>query len=144
MRILQIYNLFLIILKLSKFNIMMFRVQSLYLLVSSVINFVLMVFINYYDLQDNLMDIYRGVATGSGIFLLFSIFLYKKKNLQLKMIRVFSILYFIFGCYIAFFTNLEQSSFIVFGIFTVCIFSYLAIKHIKKDIELIGSSNRIR
>ena len=67
----QIYNLFLIILKLSKFNIILFRVQSLYLLVSSVINFVLMVFINYYDFQDNLMDIYRGdivVMVSSPVF----------------------------------------------------------------------------
>ncbi len=122
----------------------MFRKQSLHLFISSAVNFVIMAFIIYNDYQDNLMDICRGVAAGSGNFLLFSIFLHKKKNLQLKMIKAFSILYFIFGCYIAFFTNLEESSFIVFGIFTACIFSYLATKHIKKDIELIGSSNRIR
>ena len=122
----------------------MFRKQSLHLFISSAVNFVIMAFIIYNDYQDNLMDICRGVAAGSGNFLLFSIFLHKKKNLQLKMIRAFSILYFIFGCYITFFTNLEESSFIVFGIFTACIFSYLATKHIKKDIELIGSSNRIR
>jgi len=122
----------------------MFRKQSLHLFISSAVNFVVMAFIIYNDYQDNLMDICRGLAAGSGNFLLFSIFLHKKKNLQLKMIRAFSILYFIFGCYIAFFTNLEESSFIVFGIFTACIFSYLATKHIKKDIELIGSSNRIR
>ena len=122
----------------------MFRKQSLHLFISSGVNFVIMSFIIYNSYQDNLMDICLGVTASSGNLLLFSIFLYRKKNLQLKMIRVFSILYFIFGCYIAFFTNLEQSSFIVFGIFTVCIFSYLAIKHIKKDIELIGSSNRIR
>jgi len=122
----------------------MFRKQSLHLFISSAVNFVIMAFIIYNDYQDNLMDICRGLAAGSGNFLLFSIFLHKKKNLQLKMIRAFSILYFIFGCYIAFFTNLEESSFIVFGIFTACIFSYLATKHIKKDIELIGSSNRIR
>ena len=122
----------------------MFRKQSLHLLISSGINFVIMVFIIYNGYQDNLMDICLGGTASSGNLLLFSIFLYKKKNLQLKMIRVFSILYFIFGCYITFFTKLEQSSFIVFGIFTVCIFSYLATKHIKKDIELIGSSNRIR
>ena len=122
----------------------MFRKQSLHLFISSAVNFVIMAFIIYNDYQDNLMDICRGVAAGSGNFLLFSIFLHKRKNLQLKMIRAFSILYFIFGCYITFFTNLEESSFIVFGIFTACIFSYLATKHIKKDIELIGSSNRIR
>ena len=122
----------------------MFRKQSLHLFISSAVNFVIMAFIIYNDYQGNLMDICRGLAAGSGNFLLFSIFLHKKKNLQLKMIRAFSILYFIFGCYITFYTNLEESSFIVFGIFTACIFSYLATKHIKKDIELIGSSNRIR
>ena len=122
----------------------MFRKQSLHLFILSAFNFVIMAFLINNDYQENLIDIFRGVTAGSGNFLLFSIFLHKKKNLQLKMIRAFSIIYFIFGCYIAFSTNLEQSSFIVFGIFTVCIFSYLATKHIKKDIELIGSSNRIR
>ena len=122
----------------------MFRKQSLHLFISSSVNFVIMAFLINNDYQENLIDICLGVTASSGNLLLFSIFLYKKKNLQLKMIRVFSILYFIFGCYIAFFTNLEESSFVVFGIFTACIFSYLATKHIKKDIELIGSSNRIR
>ena len=122
----------------------MFRKQSIYLFISSAVNFFIMALIIYNDYQDNLMDICLAVTAASGNFFLYTIFLYKKKNLQLKMIRVFSILYFIFGCYITFFINLEQSSFIVFGIFTVCIFSYLATKHIKKDIELISSSNRIR
>ena len=122
----------------------MFRKQSLHLFISSAVNFVIMAFIIYNDYQDNLMDICRGVTAGSGNFLLFLIFLHKKKNLQLKMIRVFSILYFIFGCYITFFTNLEYSSFIVFGIFTTCIFSYVATKYIKKDVDLVSSSNRIR
>ena len=122
----------------------MFRKQSLHLFISSALSFVMMAFIIYNDYHGNLMDICLGVTASSGNLLLFSIFLHKKKNLQLNIIRIFSILYFIFGCYITFFINLEQSSFIVFGIFTVCIFSYLATKHIKKDIELIGSSNRIR
>ena len=122
----------------------MFRVQSLYLLISSVINFVLMVFINYYDFQDNLMDIYRAVAAGSGIFLLFLIFLYKKKNLQLKMMKIFNVVYVIFGFYIAFFIDLDYSSFFVFGLLSACIFCSLATKYIKKDIELINSADRLR
>ena len=122
----------------------MFRVQSLYLLISSVINFVLMVFINYYDFQDNLIEIYRGGAAGSGIFLLFSIFLYKKKNLQLKMIRIFIVVYVIFGFYIAFFIDLDYPSFFVFGFLSACIFCSLAKKYIKKDIELINSTERLR
>ena len=122
----------------------MFRVQSLYLLISSVINFVLMVFINYYDFQDNLIDIYMGVAAGSGIFLLFSIFLYKKINLQLKMINIFIVVYVIFGLYIAFFIDLDYSSFFVFGLLSACIFCSLATKYIKKDIELINSADRLR
>ena len=65
----------------------MFRKQSLHLFISSAVNFVIMAFIIYNDYQDNLMDICRGVTAGSGNFLLFSIFLHKKKNLQLKMIR---------------------------------------------------------
>ena len=122
----------------------MFRKQSIYLFISSALNFFIMALIIYNDSQDNLMDICLGVTAASGNFFLYTIFLYKKKNLQLKMIRVFSILYFIFGCYITFFTNLEYSSFIVFGIFTTCIFSFLATKYIKKDVDLVSSSNRIR
>ena len=122
----------------------MFRKQSIYLFISSAVNFFIMALIIYNDYQDNLMDICLGVTAASGNFFLYTIFLYKKKNLQLKMIRVFSILYFIFGCYITFFTNLEYSSFIVFGIFTTCIFSYVATKYIKKDVDLVSSSNRIR
>ena len=122
----------------------MFRKQSIYLFVSSAVNFFIMALIIYNDSQDNLMDICLGVTAAYGNFFLYTIFLYKKKNLQLKMIRVFSILYFIFGCYITFFTNLEYSSFIVFGIFTTCIFSYVATKYIKKDVDLVSSSNRIR
>ncbi len=122
----------------------MFRKQSIYLFISSAVNFFIMALIINNDYQDNLMDICLGVTAASGNFFLYTIFLYKKKNLQLKMIRVFSILYFIFGCYITFFTNLEYSSFIVFGIFTTCIFSFLATKYIKKDVDLVSSSNRIR
>ena len=122
----------------------MFRKQSIYLFISSAVNFFIMALIIYNDSQDNLMDICLGVTAASGNFFLYTIFLYKKINLQLKMIRVFSILYFIFGCYITFFTNLEYSSFIVFGIFTTCIFSFLATKYIKKDVDLVSSSNRIR
>ena len=122
----------------------MFRKQSIYLFISSAVNFFIMALIIYNDYQDNLMDICLAVTAASGNFFLYTIFLYKKKNLQLKMIRVFSILYFIFGCYITFFTNLEYSSFIVFGIFTTCIFYYVATKYIKKDVDLVSSSNRIR
>ena len=122
----------------------MFRKQSIYLFISSAVNFCIMALIIDNDYQGNLMDICLAVTAASGNFFLYTIFLYKKKNLQLKMIRVFSILYFIFGCYITFFTNLEYSSFIVFGIFTTCIFSYVATKYIKKDVDLVSSSNRIR
>lgn len=122
----------------------MFRKQSIYIFISSAVNFFIMALIMDNDYQDNLMDICLGVTSASGNFFIYIFFLYKKKNLQLKVIRVFSILYFIFGCYIIFFTNLEYSSFIVFGIFTTCIFSYLATKYIKKDIDLLKSSDRIR
>ena len=121
----------------------MFRKQSIHLSISSAVSFI-MALIIYNDHQGNLMDICLGVTSASGIFFLYTIFLYKKKNLQLKIIQVFSILYFIFGCYITFFTNFEHSSFIVFGIFTTCIFSYLATKYIKKDMDLLKSSDRIR
>lgn len=122
----------------------MFRKQSIHLSISSAVNYSIVALILYNDYRGDLMDICLGVTASSGLFFIHMIFLYKKKNLQLKIIRVFSILYFIFGCYITFFTNFENSSFIVFGIFTTCIFSYLATKYIKKDIDLLKSSDRIR
>ena len=144
MRTLQIYNLFLIILKLSKFNITMFRLQSLYLLVSSAINFFILFIIVHNDYQDDLMNICRGVTSASGSLLLYLIFQHKKKKLQQKIITLFSVVYFLFGFYLAFAINIKHNSFIVFGIISVCIFCALAIKNIKKDIDLVNSADRLR
>ena len=144
MRTLQIYNLFLIILKLSKFNITMFRLQSLYLLVSSAINFFILFIIVHNDYQDDLMNICRGVTSASGSLLLYLIFQHKKKKLQQKIITIFSVVYFLFGFYLAFAINIKHNSFIVFGIISVCIFCALAIKNIKKDIDLVNSADRLR
>ena len=144
LRTLQIYNLFLIILKLSKFNITMFRLQSLYLLVSSAINFFILFIIVHNDYQDDLMNICRGVTSASGSLLLYLIFQHKKKKLQQKIITIFSVVYFLFGFYLAFAINIKHNSFIVFGIISVCIFCALAIKNIKKDIDLVNSADRLR
>ena len=144
LRTLQIYNLFLIILKLSKFNITMFRLQSLYLLVSSAINFFILFIIVHNDYQDDLMNICRGVTSASGSLLLYLIFQHKKKKLQQKIIMIFSVVYFLFGFYLAFAINIKHNSFIVFGIISVCIFCALAIKNIKKDIDLVNSADRLR
>ncbi len=140
----QIYNLFLIILELSKFNIIMFRVQSLYLLVSSAINFFILAIIVHNDYQDDLMNICRGVTSASGSLLLYLIFQHKKKKLQYKIIMIFSVAYFLFGFYLAFAININHNSFIVFGIISVCIFCALATKNIKKDINLVNSADRLR
>ena len=144
MRTVQIYNLFLIILKLSKFNIKMFRVQSLYLLVSSAINFFILAIIIHNDYQDDLMNICRGVTSASGSLLLYLIFQHKKKKLQHKIIMIFSVVYFLFGFYLVFAIDTIHNSFIVFGIISVCIFCALATKNIKKDINLISSADRLR
>ena len=68
----------------------MFRVQSLYLLVSSAINFFILAIIIYNDYQDDLMNICRGVTSASGSLLLYLIFQHKKKKLQHKIISIFS------------------------------------------------------
>ena len=144
MRTVQRYNLFLIILKLSKFNIKMFRVQSLYLLVSSAINFFILAIIIHNDYQDDLMNICRGVTSASGSLLLYLIFQHKKKKLQHKIIRIYLVVYFLFGFYLAFAIDTNHNSFIVFGIISVCIFCALATKNIKKDINLVNSADRLR
>tara|TARA_B100000989_G_C19511984_1_gene459586 strand:- start:39 stop:407 length:369 start_codon:yes stop_codon:yes gene_type:complete len=122
----------------------MFRVQSLYLLISSAINFFILAVLIHNDYQDDLMDICRGVTSASGSLLLYLIFQHKKKKLQSKIIMIFLVIYFLFGFYLAFSINMNQSSFIVFGIISVCIFCTLAKKNIKKDINLINSADRLR
>ena len=122
----------------------MFRVQSLYLLVSSAINFFILAIIIHNDYQDDLMNICRGVTSASGSLLLYLIFQHKKKKLQHKIIMIFSVVYFLFGFYLAFAIDTNHNSFIVFGIISVCIFCALAIKNIKKDINLISSADRLR
>ena len=122
----------------------MFRVQSLYLLVSSAINFFILAIIIHNDYQDDLMNICRGVASASGSLLLYLIFQHKKKKLQHKIIMIFSVVYFLFGFYLVFVIDTIHNSFIVFGIISVCIFCALATKNIKKDISLINSADRLR
>ena len=122
----------------------MFRLQSLYLLVSSAINFFILFIIVHNDYQDDLMNICMGVTSASGSLLLYLIFQHKKKKLQQKIIMIFSVVYFLFGFYLAFAINIKHNSFIVFGIISVCIFCALAIKNINKDIDLVNSADRLR
>lgn len=122
----------------------MFRVQSLYLLVSSVINFFILAIIIHNGYQDDLMNICMGVTSASGSILLYLIFQHKKKKLQHKIIMIFSVVYFLFGFYLAIAIDINHNSFIVFGIISVCVFCALAAKNIKKDINLINSADRLR
>ena len=101
----------------------MFRLQSLYLLVSSAINFFILFIIVHNDYQDDLMNICRGVTSASGSLLLYLIFQHKKKKLQQKIIMIFSVVYFLFGFYLAFDINIKHNTFIDFGIiseFIIC------------------------
>jgi len=122
----------------------MFRVQSVYLLISSAINFILLAMTVYSDFKDNLLSYSYALFTFASILYLFLIFLYKKKNLQFKILRFSGLVYFICGTYIAFAINHNYPSFLIFGIVSSCILSSLAIKNIKKDIDLLNSINRIR
>ena len=122
----------------------MFRVQSVYLLISSAINFILLAMTIYSDFKDNLLSYSYALFTFASFLYLFLIFLYKKKNLQFKILRFSVLVYFIFGLYIAFAINHNYPSFLIFGIVSSCILSSLAIKNIKKDIDLLNSINRIR
>ena len=122
----------------------MFRVQSVYLLISSAINFILLAMTIYSDFKDNLLSYSYALFTFASFLYLFLIFLYKKKNLQFKILRFSGLVYFICGLYIAFAINHNYPSFLIFGIVSSCILSSLAIKNIKKDIDLLNSINRIR
>lgn len=122
----------------------MLRVQSVYLLISSAINFILLAMMICSDFKDNLLSYSYALFTFAAFLYLFLIFLYNKKNLQFKILRFSGFAYFIFGLYIAFAINHNYPLFLIFGIVSSCILSSLAIKNIKKDIDLLNSINRIR
>jgi len=121
----------------------MFRIQSLYLLLTSAMNFSILVTIIYYDFQGDFFDLYVVISSISSNLLLCLIFLHKKKNLQLIILKLLSLIYFFCAlCCVFIFDDIEHYLFGLIGF--SCLFNLLAIKNIRKDIELLNSVNRLR
>ena len=121
----------------------MFRTQSLYLFLSSVINFSILALIICNDFQGKSFGFYTIIYIISSNLLLYLIFLHKKKNLQLKLLISFSLIYFFFTLYFLIIVYASEYYFFALTGFSH-ILNILAIKNIRKDIELLSSVDRLR
>lgn len=121
----------------------MFRIQSLYILLASVVNFLIVAIIIYFDFQGKFFDLYIIFSSISSNLLICLIFLHKKKNLQLKILSLFSLIYFFCALYSVFI--IDANDYYFFGLIGLSyILNLLAIKNIRKDIKLLNSVNRLR
>ena len=133
----------------------MYRIQTLYLLISVVINIAIAVFS---DIKDEELLSVSGLSLFSiNLIWLFSItgatlnfleiFSFKNRNNQYQTVRFNNIIYSIFIIYvtvIAMFNNVYQLLIPILGLILSLLLCLLAIKNIKKDIDLLKSSDRIR
>lgn len=133
----------------------MLRIQTLYLLLSALINFAIAFFSHLKD--DELLSL-SGLSlfsinffwlianTGAALNIL-EIFLYKNRNNQYRTVRFNNAIYFIILLYVVFIAIFNKSSVLlipILGLLLSLIFSLIATKNIKKDIDLLNSSNRLR
>ena len=133
----------------------MFRIQSLYLLLSALINFAIAFFSHLKD--DELLNL-SGLSlfsinllwlianTGAALNVL-EIFSYKNRNYQYQTVRFNNVIYFVFIFYLIFIAIFNKSLVLfipILGILLSLMFSIIATKNIKKDIDILNSSNRLR
>ena len=133
----------------------MFRIQSLYLLLSALVNFAIAFFSHLKD--DELLNL-SGLSlfsinllwlianTGAALNVL-EIFSYKNRNYQYQTVRFNNAIYFVFIFYLIFIAIFNKSSVLfipILGILLSLMFSIIATKNIKKDIDILNSSNRLR
>ena len=133
----------------------MLRIQTLYLLLSALINFAIAFFSHLKD--DELLSL-NGLSlfsinlfwlianTGAALNIL-EIFLYKNRNNQYRTVRFNNAIYFIILLYVVFIAIFNKSSVLlipILGILLSLIFSLITTKNIKKDIDILNSSNRLR
>ncbi|WP_185863352.1 DUF4293 family protein [Blattabacterium cuenoti] len=127
---------------------MLYRIQTLYLLISI---FIYSIFIYFLKSITDFYNLYRNKMVL--IFLIICLFLsilslifFKKQRLQIffNKINILANTIHIFIFFFSYF-QLNKYTFIVFLFFILCIYIlYLSNRAIKKDIELIDSINRIR
>ena len=110
------------------------RIQTIYLLIPTILGSIAILAIKNLSFETILI-------LGIGSFLnLFSIFLFKKRNLQIATIFISSLIF----PYLLF-TFIKNFDLVLLGICVAsCLFNYLAFKGIKKDIELLKNADRIR
>lgn len=134
---------------------MLYRIQTLYLLISIFIYSVFICFL-YSLKKKNITDFFNFNFYLKKTILIFliiclflsilSFFLFKKKKLQIFfnkiniLVNTIHLLIFFFS-----YSQLNKYTLIMFLLFILCIcILYLTNRAIKKDIELIDSINRIR
>ena len=133
----------------------MYRIQSFYLILSVIINIAIAVFSDIKE--DEILNvsglslfsinlIWLFANTGATLNFL-EIFSYKNRNNQYQTVRFNNILYLIFIIYVTFiaiFNNFHQLIIPIMGLILSLLLCLLATKNIKKDIDLLNSSDRIR
>jgi hypothetical protein len=148
------------------------RIQSLYLFISLILYLILLFGPLFYvhsnadeytiysykinpgqnTLQMNVMPLFILISIIAGI-LLFSIFLYKHRKLQVRIVQVNLVLGLVslvlIGIYLYSFSTLSADAHIRLTLsisipFISSVLQYLAIRGIKKDQSLVDSLNRLR
>lgn len=131
------------------------RIQSIYMLLLILVNIIVIIYIDNnpeIPLSETYFGFFRSYVTDyffleiCSILVIVNILLYKKPKIQINFLRVL-IFALIFGLFNFFderslAKSLKDPTLFYFVIsFTL---TFLSIKSIKKDISIIGSSNRIR
>ncbi|WP_081683497.1 DUF4293 family protein [Blattabacterium sp. (Nauphoeta cinerea)] len=129
---------------------MLYRIQTLYLLISIFIYSILIYFFKFKNITDFSNFYLNKIILIFLIICLFlsilSLFFFKKQKLQIffNKINILANTIYVFIFFFSYF-QLNKYTFIVFLFFILCIYIlYLTNRAIKKDIELIDSINRIR
>tara|TARA_B100000989_G_scaffold251667_1_gene199723 strand:- start:427 stop:828 length:402 start_codon:yes stop_codon:yes gene_type:complete len=133
----------------------MYRIQSLYLLLSVIINIGIAVFsdikedeiLNVSGLSLFSINLIWLVANTGATLNFLEIFSFKNRNNQYQTVKFNNIIYSIFIIYvtvIAIFNNFHQLIILILGLILSLALCLLATKNIKKDMDLLKSSDRIR
>ena len=131
------------------------RIQTIYMLLLILVNIIVIISIDdnpEIPLTETYFGFFRPYVTDyffleiCSVLLIVNILLYKKPKIQINFLRVI-IFALIFGLFNFFdersFTKSLKDPTLFYFILSFCL-TLMSIKSIKKDISIIGSSNRIR
>ena len=121
------------------------RKQTLFLLLSLFASGILFFYLNENKLQSNILH-YVGISVNliASLLALITIFLFKKRTLQVKLSYALMLLQLALTLIISFTSTSSNSGLAsIIGI-VGAMGAYFAVRYIKKDIEILKSADRIR